>query len=79
MHYLCVSGLLKATQDNSEGCDSGKDTIPFVTTDLEGSIYYVKYGLHLCIIFIFRSSTTAAGLCHLTGKDLKVLVTIQLL
>ena len=35
---FCVSCLFKATQDNSEGCDSGKDTSPFVTNLLARTI-----------------------------------------
>ena len=34
---ICVSIVFsKQQKTNSEGCDSGKDTIPFVTTFLQG-------------------------------------------
>ena len=35
-HHVCVCCLFKATKDNSEGCDSGKDAMQFVTTFLQG-------------------------------------------
>jgi len=35
----------KQQKTNSEGCDSGKDTIPFVTTFLQGQFLFVTWSL----------------------------------